>query len=178
MIKEYLLSVKNNKVSISLYTDKEDTSKFSFGFVQGISDDWVLLASISPFGFYDGFIIKRYEDVYRCECNDKYGEKIRKLYQLRRQKHSIVDLSSNSLIIDLVQHAQKNRLVVSVEIHYSECDDVQGFVADIQDGFLRIEQLDEYGNPDGVSTISFEDITCIVCDSDNEMSIKLLAENH
>lgn len=177
MFKKCLLSAKNDKVPVSLYTDKENTSKFSFGFVQGISDDWVLLASISPFGSYDGFIIKRYEDVYRCESNDKYGERIYKLYKMHQQKHSIVDLISDSLVFDFIQYARKSQFVVSIELQNSGCDDVQGFVADIQDAFLTIKQLDEYGNNDGISIISFEDITCVVCDSDNEMAIKLLAEN-
>jgi hypothetical protein len=177
MFNEYLLSAKNNNIPVSLYTDNKDTEKYSFGFIQRVSDDWVLLASISPFGFYDGFVIKKHENVYRCESKDKYGERIYQLYQLRKQKHSIVDVVSNNLLLDLIQYAQKNQFVVSFKLCDSECDDIQGFIADIQDGLITIEQLDDDGNTNGESIISFEDVTCLACDSDNEMTIKLLADN-
>ena len=177
MFKEYLLSAKNSEIPISLYTNKEDTERFSFGFVQEVSDDWVLLASISPFGFYDGFIIKKYEDIFRCESNDKYGKKIHKLYQLNKQNHSIVDLVTNNLILCLFQYAQNNKLIVSIELFDSECDDMQGFITNIQDDNFTIEQVDEYGNADGKSIVFLEDVTCVTCDSEEERSIKLLSGN-
>ncbi len=60
MFKEYLLSAMKSQTPVSIYTDNEDVEKFSLGFIQGVSDDFVLLASISPFGFYDGFTLKNY----------------------------------------------------------------------------------------------------------------------
>ncbi|MGI6745871.1 MAG: hypothetical protein ACOX45_07000 [Acutalibacteraceae bacterium] len=175
MFKEYLLSAKSGKLPISLYTDNEDTEKFSLGFVQEFSNDYVLIDSITPFGFYDGYTIKSYKDIYRLEHKDKYGEKVYKLYLLHEQKHQIVDLKTDNLIFDLIHFAYENSLVVAIELHDSKIDDLIGFVSDIQDSMVTIEQLDSDGRNDGESVVSLEDITCVTCDSEREMAIKLLA---
>lgn len=177
MFKEYLLKAINNQTPVSIYTDNEEVEKFSLGFIQGVSDDYVLLASISPFGFYDGFTIKNYKDIYRCESKDKYGEKAHKLYQIRKQNHPSLDLTSDDLILNLIQYAYDSHLVVSIELNHSEYDDLQGFISGIQGDMITIEQRDDYGNADGESIVFWDNITCVTCDSDKEMAIKLLSEN-
>ena len=177
MFKEYLLLASEKNQPISIYTDKDNTEKFAFGFVQGISDDCLLIASITKYGLYDGYVIKKLEDIYRLEVDDKYGKKLRKLYLLHKQKHSKIDLASKNIVCDLLQHAYKNRLIVTLELHDSNYDDLQGFVMEIPSDLIVIKQLDSYGNNDGTSMISLEDITHIACDSENEMTLKLLAEN-
>jgi len=176
MFKEYLISAKNNNIPVAIYIDSEDTEKFSFGFIQGISNDYVLLADVSPYGLYDGFQIINCKDIYRCESKSQYNETVQKLYQLQRQSHPIVKLTSNNLILDLLQYARDNHDVVTIEVHDSKCSDLRGFV-EIQDDLVTIKQFDNYGIYNGESAISFEDITYISCDSLTEMSIKLLAEN-
>lgn len=177
MFKEYLLSAQTNNIPISIYTDKTDTEKFSFGFIQGISNDYVLLASISPFGFYDGFTIKSYMDIYRCESKDRYGEKVYKLYQIHKQSHPNVDLLSDNLILDLIQYAYNNHLVISAEVHTSDLNDVQGFVSSIHNGLICVDQIDSDGYNNGESMLLIEEITCVTCDSDCEMALRLLADN-
>lgn len=61
----------------------------------------------------------------------------------------------------LIQYAFNNRLVVSIELHGSGNDDLQGFVSDIQDG-ITIEQLDNDGNADGESLILLNDIQVLL----------------
>jgi len=177
MFKEYLLSAKSNNTLVSINTDNEVTEDILYGFVQGVSDDWVLLAIVSESGFYEGFIIIKCEDIFRCESKDKYSESVHKLYQLRKQKHPILDLTSGNLLGDIIQYAQKNQLVVAIELHDSTYDDLIGFIGDIKDDLITIEQLDGFGNADGESVILFEDISRVDCDTDTEMILKLLADN-
>jgi len=177
MFKEYLLSAKNNNIPVTIYSNSENTQVSSFGLVQGVSDDWVLLASFSLFGFYAGFIIIKHEDVFRCESKNKYSERLLKLYQLRKQKHPIVDLTSGNLLRDLIQYAQKNQLVVTIELRDSGNPDLIGFIGDIKDDLITIDQIDFDGNADGDSVISFEDITRVDCDTEAQMSLKLLTDN-
>lgn len=177
MFNEYLCSAMANNVPVSIYTDKNDTDKFSFGFIQGVSNDYILIAAITPFGFYDGYTIKSYIDIYRIESQDKYGKKVHKLYLLHEQKHQLVDNLTDNLILDLIRFANEKHLAVSIELFHSESDDLQGFVADIQGDMVTIEQLDDDGKKDGNSVISLEDITDVVCDSDLQMALKLLSSN-
>lgn len=177
MFKQYLLSAKENGNPVSIYSDNESTERFSFGFIQGVSDDYVLLASISPLGFYDGYVIIKYKDIYRLEKNDKYGEKVYKLYGIRKQNHPIVPLTSDNIILDLIQFSRDKQLVVTIELDNSGYDDLQGIVSEIQGDMVVVMQIDDDGNPDGKTVVCFDRITRAICDSDKEMAIKLLSEN-
>ena len=67
-------------------------------------------------------------------------------------------------------------MVVTIELNDSGYDDLQGFISSIQEDIVIIKQLDDDGNADGESIVYRDDITCVFCDSDKEMSIKLLSE--
>ena len=177
MWRNYLLSAKQEHKPISIYTNENDTTKFSFGFVCGISDNHILIASINPFGYSDGYLIKPYKNIYRIESSDKYGQKLYQLYLLHHQHHCPFHLTTDNLVFDLAYFAQENHKVVSIELLESEDDDIQGFISEIKDNIITVEQLDDYGKKDGISVISFNDITSISCDSDKEIALTLLAEN-
>jgi len=177
MFSEYLLSAKTSNDPISVYTNKNDTDRFSFGFIQDISEEHVLIESVSPLGFYDGYIIKEKEEIYRIDRMDSYGKKMRKLFSLRQQSHQIVERKTDNLILNLMYFANENRLVVTIELFNSGSYDLQGHVGVIQDNVVTIEKLDENGASDGSSVVSLADITIISCDSDNEMALKLLVDN-
>ncbi len=177
MFKQYLLSAKTNGNPISIYFDNEDTGKFSFGFVQGVSDDYILLASVSPFGFYDGYDTISSKSISRLETNDRYGERIHKLYEIRKENHPIVNLTSGNLVLDLIQFSCDKQFVITIELDNSGYDDLQGMVSVVQDDTILVKQLDDDGRPDGQTIVSIDRITRVKCDSDKEMAMKLLYEN-
>lgn len=178
MFKDKLLSAQKLHKPIAVYTNTEETDRFTFGFVVGISNDDVVIGSITPIGFYDGFLIKKYSDIYRIDQGDRYGEKVYRLYQLRQQKHPDLDLKTGNFILDILYFACKRHLVVSLVLCDSERDyvDVQGFVSGVEENTIMIRPVDEYGNIDGESIIPLDYITMITCDSETEAALKLLAE--
>ena len=80
------------------------------------------------------------------------------------------------MVADLACFAQENHKVVSIELLVSGNYDIQGFISEIKDTIITVEQLDDYGKKDGISIISFSDITSISCDSNEEIALTLLAE--
>ena len=80
------------------------------------------------------------------------------------------------MVADLSCFAQENHKVVSIELLESGNYDIQGFISEIKDTIITVEQLDDYGKKDGISIISFSDITSISCDSNEEIALTLLAE--
>ncbi len=176
MFKTVLSEAKESGVPISLYTDKEDTARFAFGFVLGLSDDAVLIGSITPYGFYDGYTVRRLQDIYRVERGDRYGCRLLKLYALHDQLHPSLPLTGD-LFRDVLSFSRKSRLAVSIELMDSDCDDVQGFVSDVQGMAAVIEQVSDDGEPDGETVIAVGDITCITCDAEKETALKLLFES-
>lgn len=176
MFNEYFKDAKINKLPISIFTDVDNTDKFSFGFVQEISDEHILINCISPFGFYDGYTIRNRANIYRIEYQNNYGKKLHKLYQIRNQKHQLITRKTDNLIADLIHFAKKENFIVSIELHNSDTDDLQGYISNVKDTIIAIEQIDEYGKNNGKSMILLEDITKISCDSDQEIMLKLLSE--
>lgn len=177
MFGEYLLAAKTNHIPISIYTDKADTRKFSFGFIQEYSKEYVLINSITPYGLYDGYIILKREEIYRIEKEDCYGKKLHRLYSLQNQSHKLVLKKTDSWLLNLLYFANASRLAISVELLSSEYNDLQGYVLGVEEDRVIIEQLDGYGNKDGYSVVALNDITFVYCDSDKEIALKLLSQN-
>ena len=176
MFEPVLLEAKESKVPISLYTDSEDKSKFTFGFILGISDDDVLLGSITPYGFYDGYTIRHLDDIYRVEKGDSYGLRVSKLYKIHSQGHPPLSVTGD-FVQDVLSFSCEYHLVVSIELMNSGYDDIQGFVSSVQGPMVVIEQVNDDGEFDGDTVVSIDDITCITCDSEKESAVKLLSEN-
>ena len=58
MLKGDLEKCKEKHILTSFYSDRDDTDSFSVGYIQGISDKYVLTESISKYGNYDGFDLR------------------------------------------------------------------------------------------------------------------------
>jgi hypothetical protein len=76
-----------------------------------------------------------------------------------------------------LNHALNNRLVVSVELLDSSFNNIDGLVKSIEGESITFEEYDQYGGFDGVSIICLNDITHLVCDSEDESCLKLLIES-
>lgn len=176
MYKEYLQKAKDASIPVAVYTNKEDTREVRCGLVQGLSDDFLLLAQITSHGFYEGYLTQRLPDIYRLENGERYDQRLYRLYTLRGQTHPPVEEKTGDPVADLLSFGKDKRLVVSIELFHSEEDDVIGFVEEIRENCVTIAQLDRDGKSNGNSLISMGDITRIDCDTDDESAIKFLAE--
>lgn len=174
-IKDYLLRSKSLKHITSVYTNEENTSKFSMGFILDVTDTHLLLGMITPYGRYDGFSVKGLETVYRLEHGGNYHAKLFKLYTEYNQMHNEV-CTSEGPIRGLINHAKQNNLIITIELFESGLDDAQGFVESVDNGFLTMRIVDENGRKDGESIFEISSISYISCDSENEAMIKKLYE--
>ncbi len=175
-MKNKIKEFKNTKNIVSIFDDYENTDKFSAGFIVDISDDHILLEHVSPYGLYDGFMVKEIKNVYRITYCGKYERKLDYLYKVQKQSHSKIKSLSDSVLMNLLLHAQNNKLVTTVELFDSELEDIQGYVSNISEELIVFDTVDDYGKIDGKSIIKINDITYLTCDSDKEMSIKLLSK--
>ena len=172
---ETLKKLKENNEIVSLYTNFNEPDKFWAGFIGRISDEFLMLNSISSSGRYEGFRINKISDIYKIEFGGKYQGKLKRLYLLQNQKHETVNNISEDLISDLLIFAREKKLVVTIQTRDSGYDDVIGYVEDMADETIKIKLLDEFGDEDGFSVLNKNDITLLACD--NDMVLKLLSEN-
>lgn len=169
----------NNHKLVSVFSDINFPTRFSAGFILDVSKNFVLMAHITPFGFYDGFIIKKLSHIFKIESDGKYGNKVQKLYQIQNQSHTSIQLSTESPVCNLLIHAMNYELIVCGEMLDSENDDFQGYVTKIDNAsHVRIQSVDDYGRINGIQIIKIDDITHLACDSDNEAALKILFEKN
>ncbi len=173
-MRDLLNNIKKGKKVASIFTDMDNTDKCSTGFIGNVSDDFVVIKHISPSGKYDGFLLKSMEKIYRVDFNGEYENRVQYLYRLQNQNHKEIAEKYSSLILDIIDFAEKNSVVISLELYNSGHDDIQGYIKDVDNERLEIRRLDDSGKEDGISMVNISDITYISCDTENEIVLDLL----
>ncbi|WP_445492634.1 hypothetical protein [Niallia sp. 03133] len=174
-MKKELLKAIVSKEFIEIYTDVDHAAKFEVGKVLKFSEDFVLLASVSPIGMYDGFHLLTTDDIYQINKNTKYINNIKKLYTIKQQSHLDFDGKNEHLMLSLLKFAVKNKLVIFVKLFQEGM--VQGLVKKIENEMLVVSILDDDGEYDGEAYIRLEDINSITCDDEQAVCLKLLSLN-
>lgn len=91
MIINKLEELKKNKKIASFYTNENNTIKFSVGYIIDYNDEYFVLATISPEGLYDGFVLKETSSVTRINVDGKYENKILTLAKYHKTDLIICD---------------------------------------------------------------------------------------
>lgn len=166
----------NNKFVCSIYTD--DPIYHLTGYILCSNDDYVVISHINAHGLYDGYILKRTEDIYRIDYDGKYEKRIEALYLLRNQTHNLIsedDLKyDNSLLELILDIAESTHKIISIE--YEDVV-ISGFVDSFTEELVTLFIVDENGYQDGHTTIYLSSIETIALDTDTEQDI-LLLNNH
>ncbi len=174
---EDMLKFKEAKKLVSVYSDTYDTERFSVGYIMAMDDSHIIIKHISPQGLYDGYILKRTEDIYQINYSGKYEAKILNLYNTQTMKHTDTNFSDENLVIALLKLANQDNLIVSLELHSSGIYDNQGIVLEANAENVLMEKITDFAESDGYVSFDIGCITKIACDCDNEQALKKLLNN-
>jgi hypothetical protein len=174
-MKKQLQKAAETRELVELYTDIENVDKFAVAKVLKVSDDYVILANVSPIGMYDGFHLLNTDETYQINVETRYIQNIKKLYMAKKQNHIEFDVDNENLMLGMLEFAEKNNFVVVVELF--EGGTVQGFIKNIEDSILVVSILTDSGEPDGESYMNLEDITSISCDNEEGICLKILSSD-
>lgn len=170
-MKKQLNILKEDKY-VCVYTDVENTSKFIFGKIVSVDDEFFTILSFSTSGKSDGIIVKLIDDIIKIEFDGKYSEKMSKLISSSEENVKIAD--TNNIVYSILYSCLKKKSVVSIELAKSGFEDVIGIPIEITENICKILLLDEYGFSDGYSVFDIKDITQISASSDNEKMLEAL----
>ena len=133
-----------------------------------MNDSEVLIAHISPNGYYDGYVLKHIEEVYRVEYDGEYEKRIEKLYRAKGQAHNFASAEDDgALFYTALSFAKENDLVVSLMLG----DDYRaGFVDNYNDDTVFLNALNE----DGVAVVRINEILWLEIDTDYEQDLRIL----
>lgn len=159
----------------SFYFDLNDTNAHLTGFLSGYDKDNVFISHISMHGLYDGYIVASKDSLYRIDTGGEYEQKIRRLYDLKQQKHQNVEslmMQEENVMRAAIQFARKNNYVVSVSID-DTC--ISGFIDSTSDSTVTLSIINDYGRIQGTTEITLNSVSSIAIDTDDEQDLKLLA---
>ena len=176
MLLEELQRLKDEGKLVSIFSDVNDSNNFSVGYVAGINDSHFILASITPTGEYDGFLLKEATSIYMVSTDSRYIDKLSTLIDINKTKFDAF-FGCDDLVQQLLTYAKRTATIVSVELINSGGVDCSGFVEFFNNNICKIQEINEFGEPDGMSTISVSEITKISCDDSNDRPVKLLNES-
>lgn len=155
----------------SFFCDQAESGKHLTGYIAAYKEDELLIKHISPSGYYDGFILIHISDLIRVDIAGQYEQKISTLYTLREQKHPNLNCAGECIFFTLMEFAQNNQLIVSLEL--DDCV-LSGFVQSFSEDHVHLEVLDEYGRTDGDTYLLSDEILSVALDTSTEQNIKLL----
>lgn len=162
-IKNTLKEAKLKQELVSVYTDPDDWTSFSLGYVDLITDDHIRLRSVSKKGASAGYEIRSFSEISKIEIGGKYEKKISVLVknqgkifnEIKPQKSP-----SGDLILDsLRQSLEESVILVVWGGDPNEC--LAGYVEKLESNMVSLRLVDDFGEEDGIATISIEDITSL-----------------
>ncbi|MFT8321108.1 MAG: hypothetical protein ABF649_09395 [Bacillus sp. (in: firmicutes)] len=175
-MKKELLKALVSKELVEVYTEVENATKFEVGKVLKFSEEFVLLANVSPIGMYDGFHLINTIDIYQINKNTKYIRNIKKLYEAKNQSHIDFEGKNDHLLESMLKFAEKNKFVVFIKL-FEEAF-IQGFIKKVEKEILVVSIVTDDGEFDGESYVKLEDIHSITCDDEQAVCLKILSLDH
>ncbi len=171
MIKSIEYCFRNKVIA----TFSDESNRLLVGFVENYNDSEILISHISPRGCYDGFVLKRIEDICRIDYGGEYEKKIERLYHLKRQKHSLINLTDpeEEIFYSLLDFAKQSDYIISLELEETR---ISGFVNGYVDDIIYLDVVNDYGTENGISIIKATEVLTVAIDSDHEQDLKLLAQ--
>lgn len=155
---------------LSIYCDNQNPESHLSGFLYAYNDDEVLIQHISADGLYDGYILILREDIIRLDFGGKYEQKIKMLYELRKQTHPTIPYGE-CLYLALLRFGMEQKLIVSIEWDNSI---LSGFVSQYNNDLIHLRLIDEYGNANGETVVLCDEIKSFAVDTSTEQNRYLL----
>ena len=176
---DILRRAREKGILVCLYTSAY-SENFAAGFVEAVSEKYVILRSFSNHGRYDGWLLRQLENLPRIEFGGRYEESLLFLMKARETKHPQGVIPSfeadASLLIELFLAAQKHDFVVSIDT--GSQSNIVGFVNTVEATTVTITKVDNNGEVDGESVVELDAIEKVNADDEDCQDLKLMARWH
>lgn len=175
--RSYLSNLMEQKEIVLFYTDEEDTEVLSAGYISTCTDNEIIVLYVDPFGSDNGVAVKSIEDIIKVEYGGQYSNRLKKLNSLNNEMSKFYYIEKDNAFLSVLFYAQVNRKIVTLELLNSKNDDATGYVEAIDNNIVTVGLVDHYGVKDGQMIIDIQNITHLLCDSDEEKALDLLVKN-
>ena len=165
----------NEKEIISVFCNPTDHYSVVVGFIAAADEECFVLKHITSEGKYDGYFLRRKDQVFRTDEKTHYEINLQKLYTYYNETHLDFEASTD-VLTSFLTFAQNHKFVVGLGIKDFEIASIRGFVDDINacEKIAVIHQIDDNGAFDGYSTVDFDSNVRASCDCEKEASLRIL----
>lgn len=156
-------------VMASLYTEADDPDEFYAGFVEAVTQRHVLIYGVTPWGQFDGWFLRRTEDIQQVFMGDDFEIRLLMLLEMDGVTHQPFLTSmpgpDGDLLRCVLDQAQRTDRLVSI---MTEEDTFTGSVAQLDDLRVSLSLLDFFGVPDGERSFPLREVQAVTVDTQEE----------
>ena len=162
---------------VSVFCNPDGAYKSCVGYIVAVSDEYFIMKGVSFDGYADGYLLRRFDEIFRLDTNCEYEQRLMYLYGRLKQSHADFDAFSENLLVDFFMHAKDNRLVVGVGVRDYSAKSMYGFVEEIdcENQTLTFIDLNDNGKETGGNyLITFDTVKRASMNSEDEEKLQLL----
>lgn len=178
MISTLRAAQKENTI-LSVFFDRDRPDFANVGRVIACDENYTLLSSISTDGRWDGFLLRRTDNIFKIESESLYEKKIMLLNKKRGNAEGKVKYSfwqGDDLFKDMISLITDAQLITGMALEDSE-EIIFGKIINENIDCITISILDEYGFDFGRAIVKKNDIDFIEIESINCQTLKYLTES-
>lgn len=161
---------------IQCHIDTGDPESFVVGRLIYVDSKWFLMQDISPEGRWNGLALYMQDDIVTIETHSNYLQRIKALVGYRKENMAEIPYQTGDPLMSLLFYARDSVKLVGLELIKSGYRDVNGFIDWLDNQTLCINQLDEFGQPDGKSFLSVGAITRCFVDDEESKCLEVLSK--
>ncbi len=163
---------------IAIYTNRSYYDKFSVGYILAVTEENILIQSLSPRGEFDGYSVIKTDSVYRLETDEMYLDKIRRLLALKGYNNEFPAIDTNGdILINIINYAIGNKQIVTICID-EDASDIIGYIVDFTGDKVKVLQVSEYGQNNGETIFPLQEIIKICVNDTICMDLDILYRNN
>lgn len=165
-MKKFLQRLLAAKKSVRLFAEEGDSTSFVDGYLVRVCDEYVLLFSVDEDGVFDGYCLKRIENIFRADTDSQYLQALKKTIE----RQEIIDPfgAADLTLKDVFCHLAKEKILCSVELFDDAETKTYGFIKDVSETAVVMNEIDRYGKDDGSVCIRTENVTTVCFGSKRE----------
>lgn len=166
------------KKNVCVYTCDSEISKFLYGRIIFIDNEFFALYMLTPNGENDGILVKRLAVLLMLRWTDSMmkNEKLCPNFD-DLISETPIDFENGNALFSIMLEALRTGKPISVELLDSGVDSVIGQVTAVNEKICTVRQIDEYGCDDGIAYVNVPDITQVsYASADNSILLLLMTK--
>lgn len=174
-IAKYLDSKCKNGEIISVFGNPNDSYSAVVGYLVACDEKFFVLQHVTEHGRYDGYVLRRKDQVFRMDEKTSYETSLQKLYEYYGESHDEF-VFDGDLLAGFLSFAKAKQFVIGIGVKDYDSSSILGYVdfIDVQGETVVVHQINDQGLFDGFSTVVFDSIVRISCDCEKDAALKAL----